>query len=56
MPGMEHRGVFTVARDATAGRYEIKLEFSMTGTWSGSVTIAQSGKPAVSVPLEIEVQ
>lgn len=56
MPGMEHRGVFTVARDATAGRYEVKLEFSMTGTWSGSVTIAQSGKPAVSVPLEIEVQ
>ncbi len=55
MPDMQHRGVFTVAKDASAGRYEATLEFSMTGSWTGSVTIAQPGKPAVSVPVGFEV-
>jgi copper transport protein len=56
MPGMEHPGVFTVASDAEPGRYDAKLELSMTGTWEGSVTIAEPGIPAVSVPLAFEVQ
>jgi copper transport protein len=56
MPGMQHPGVFTVASDAEPGRYDAKLELSMTGGWEGSVTIAEPGKPAVSVPLAFEVQ
>ncbi len=56
MPGMQHPGVFTVANDAEPGRYDAKLELSMTGAWEGSVTIAEPGKPAVSVPLAFQVQ
>ena len=56
MPGMEHPGVFTVASDAEPGSYDAKLELSMTGAWVGSVTIAEPGKQAVSVPLAFEVK
>lgn len=55
MPDMQHPGVSTVAGEASGGTYDAKLKFSMTGAWAGSVTIAEPGRPAVSVPMKFEV-
>jgi copper transport protein len=56
MPDMQHPGVSTVAREVSPGRYDASLRFSMTGNWSGSVSIAEPGRPAVAVPLTFEVK
>ncbi len=56
MPDMEHPGVTTMARETSEGSYETRLELPMVGTWEGEVTVAEPGRPAVSVPLALEVQ
>jgi putative copper export protein/methionine-rich copper-binding protein CopC len=56
MPDMEHRGVTTGATEASPGRYDARLRFSMTGGWKGSIVIAEPDKPAVSIPLETDVR
>lgn len=56
MPGMQHPGVNTVATEASAGTYDVQVKFSMVGDWEGSVTIAEPGKPAVSVPVNFGVE
>ena len=56
MPDMQHRGVSTVAREMSPGNFDARLRFSMTGGWKGSVTIAEPGKQAVSVPVTVEVR
>jgi hypothetical protein len=56
MPDMEHRGVTTLATEASAGRYDARLRFSMTGAWKGSIVIAEPDKAAVSVPMQTDVR
>ena len=56
MPDMPHPGVNTVAKEAAAGTYGARLTFSMTGAWSASVTIAEPGRPVVSVRTTFEVE
>ena len=56
MPGMQHPGASAVAREASPGSYDATLDFSMAGTWEGSITIVEPGRPAVSVPLTFEAQ
>lgn len=55
MPSMEHPGLTTVAREAPAGRYETLVKFGMGGSWKAGVTIAEPGKPVVTVTVLIEV-
>ncbi len=55
MPDMQHPGVNTMAREASGGSYDARLRFSMPGAWQASVTIAEPGRGAVSVPVTIEV-
>lgn len=55
MPAMQHAGVNKVAKEASGGRYDADLKFSMDGSWVGTVTVAEPGKPVVSIPLAIEV-
>jgi copper transport protein len=55
MPGMQHPGASTVAREASAGRYDADLKFGMTGAWAATVTVAEPGKPVVAVPMAFEV-
>ena len=56
MPDMTHRGVIAVATEVSTGRYDARLRFSMTGGWGGSIIITEPGKPALSVPMEVEVR
>jgi copper transport protein len=56
MPDMGHPGVFGVAHEVSAGRYEARLRFSMSGGWVGSAVIAPPGRQAVSVALRFEVR
>ncbi|HEX2047913.1 MAG TPA: copper resistance protein CopC [Acidimicrobiales bacterium] len=56
MPDMQHPGVSAVATEVSSGKYDARLRFSMTGAWEGSVTIAEPGRPAVSVPVSFEVK
>jgi hypothetical protein len=55
MPGMLHAGISSVATEASAGRYDTDLKFSMEGSWAGTVTVAEPGQPVVSIPLKVEV-
>lgn len=55
MPSMEHPGLTTVAREAPGGRYETVVKFGMGGSWKAGVTIAEAGKPTVTVTVLIEV-
>ncbi len=55
MPSMEHPGLNLVAKEAPGGRYEMAIKFGMGGSWKASVTIAEPGKPVVSVTVPIEV-
>jgi hypothetical protein len=55
MPGMLHAGISTVATEASAGRYDTDIKFGMEGSWAGTVTVAEPGKPVVSIPLKVEV-
>lgn len=57
MSGMSHEGVSTKAVDLSGGRYELDgMSFGMQGAWAGTVTIAESGRQAASVPLTFDVQ
>jgi hypothetical protein len=55
MPDMQHPGLNTVAKEASGGRYDTVVKFGMGGSWRASVTIAEPGKPVVSVTVLIEV-
>lgn len=55
MPGMQHAGISSVATEGSAGRYDTDLKFGMEGSWAGTVTVAEPGKPVVSIPLKVEV-
>ena len=55
MPDMQHPGVNTLAKETSAGRYETSLRFSMGGGWRGAVTIAEPGRPSVSVTVRFQV-
>ena len=55
MPSMEHPGLSTVAKEGSGGRYETLVKFGMGGTWKAGVTIAEPGKPTVTVTVSIEV-
>ena len=55
MPSMEHPGLTTVAKEGSGGRYETLVKFGMGGTWKAGVTIAEPGKPIVTVTVPIEV-
>lgn len=56
MPDMQHPGVTAMADEASGGRYDASLKFSMIGGWEGSIVIAEPDKPAVSVPVKFEVR
>ena len=55
MPDMQHPGLTTVAKEGSGGRYETVVKFGMGGSWKAAVTIAEPGKPVVSVTVPIEV-
>jgi len=55
MPDMQHPGLSAVAKEAPGGRYETLVKFGMGGAWKASVTIAEPGKPVVSVTIPINV-
>ncbi|MGH9224830.1 MAG: FixH family protein [Acidimicrobiales bacterium] len=55
MPEMQHPGLNKVASEAAGGRYEAELQFGMGGSWRTAITIAEPGKPVVSVPMTIQV-
>jgi hypothetical protein len=55
MPDMRHPGLNTVAKEVPGGRYETQVTFGMGGAWRASVTIAEPGKPVVSVTVPIDV-
>jgi hypothetical protein len=55
MPDMEHPALNKASSELSAGRYEARIQFGMGGSWRMSVTIAEPDKPAVSVPLTIQV-
>ena len=55
MPTMEHPGLTTVARETPGGRYETLVKFGMGGSWKAGITIAEPGKPIVTVTVLIEV-
>lgn len=55
MPDMQHPGVNTLTKEGPGGRYETVLQFGMGGSWEAAITIAEPGKPAVSVTVPIEV-
>lgn len=55
MPDMQHPGVYKVAKELSGGQYEMQLQFGMGGSWKLAVTVAEPGKPIVSVPLSLQV-
>ena len=56
MPDMQHPGVSIVTTEDSPGRYGARLRFSMVGAWTGSITIAEPEKAAVSAPMRLEVE
>jgi hypothetical protein len=55
MPTMQHAGVSITSKEVSGGRYDAALKFSMEGSWEGTVTVAEPGKPVVSMPVTIQV-
>jgi len=55
MPDMEHPSTNKAADEVSGGRYDARIQFGMGGSWRMSVTIAEPGRAAVSVPLVIQV-
>jgi hypothetical protein len=55
MTDMGHAGVNNVSKESSAGVYDAQLKFGMGGVWTGSVTIAETGKPIVTLPVKIQV-
>lgn len=56
MPGMQHAGVNKQATEASGGKYDVALNFSMGGAWSGTVTVADPSGAIVSLPVSFEVK
>ena len=56
MSGMSHPPAGGQATHMSGGRYQAEARFAMRGAWAGSVTIAEPGKPAASVPVSLDVQ
>ncbi len=59
MPDMQHRGVTALATEAieaSGGRYDARIRFSMTGGWEGSVVVTPPGEEPVSAPIKLEVK
>lgn len=56
MPGMQHAGVNKVATEGSGGKYDVALNFSMEGPWSGTVTVADPGGAIVSLPVAFQVK
>ncbi len=55
MPAMHHPGISYVLTDSSGGRYGTRIQFSMSGGWRASLTVAEPGMPVVSVPVNIQV-
>jgi len=55
MPEMQHPGLNSVAKEGSGGRYETVVKFGMGGSWVASVTVAEPGRPVVSLTVRIEV-
>jgi hypothetical protein len=55
MPEMQHPGISYLLTESSGGRYGARIQFSMGGTWRGSLTVAEPGMPIVSVPVTIQV-
>jgi hypothetical protein len=56
MPAMQHPGISYGLTESSAGRYGARLQFSMSGAWRASLTVAEPGKPVVSVTVNIQVE
>jgi len=56
MSGMSHPPVNGEARTLSGGRYQVDAKFAMRGPSAGSVTVAEPGKPAASVPVSLDVE
>ena len=56
MKAMSHDGVRAEADEIGNGRYEIALDFSMRGAWSGRLLVIEPGQPAASMPMAFDVQ
>lgn len=56
MVGMEDMGGGDHAKEVSPGDYEAEPGFEMDGKWTGTVTIAEKGRPPVAKPLTIEVK
>lgn len=56
MPGMQHAGVNKQATEGPGGKYDVALNFSMGGPWSGTVTVSDPSGAIVSLPVAFEVK
>ncbi len=55
MPDMQHPGLFKLTKEVPGGQYEAQIQFGMGGAWKMALTVAEPGKPVVSVPLTLQV-
>lgn len=55
MTDMQHMGVSNVSKEASAGVYDAEITFGMGGVWTAAVTVAEPGKPIVTVPVKFQV-
>lgn len=53
---MEMDAVGGRAQEVGPGRFELPVEFSMRGAWTGSVVVSETGQEPVSVPVSFDVQ
>jgi YtkA-like len=56
MPAMQHPGITYLLTESSAGRYGARMQFSMSGAWRASLTVAEPGMPVVSVTVDIQVE
>jgi YtkA-like len=52
MPGM---GVSNLAREVGPGRYEVSIQFQMSGFWRSTVVVDEGRGKAVAIPFDIRV-
>lgn len=55
MPDMTHSGFDRTAFEIATGQYEVDLQFGMGGRWRLALTVAEPGRPTISVPVFVEV-
>jgi hypothetical protein len=53
--GMSGMSVDNSGSEVQPGVYEVPVRFIMSGPWHGAVLVRQTGKPAVQLPIELEV-